>query len=166
MSLSYNGLDNVEYNSSSEDDEEKEMKRKKELVARWKQQALKRTNSHVYILTMEEKDHAMRGQEELKLIGAYDTKEAAVVASVAVDTSYGTFDSAIADIFTDDSDHVDNRENPPDDGILIQIGQEDVGEGDLVRLLIKKVDVLGVVKESYSSKEAPNNEKGQKKRRL
>jgi hypothetical protein len=151
--------------SDDESEDEEEKTRKEAVVAKWKQQAraLQQTNSHVYLLMREEQNHARRGGEAKTLVGVYDSKEAAVAASMDVETGYGTFDSAIADDFKDD--HVDNRETPPDDGILIQIGSEDAGEGDLVRLLIERIDVLGLEEES-SSKEAPKKGKGQKKRRL
>ena len=70
----------------------------------------------------------MTWYKDPKVIGAYATKEAAVAAASTVDTEYGTFDEAIKTMFDEgDFDHKDNRGNPPDDGMLIQIGSAGSG---------------------------------------
>ena len=91
---------------------------------------------HVYVLSLTSVDHGRNYRPEHEIVGVYSTKAAAAYAAGSVDTEYGTFDSAIESMFEDD--HVDNRENPPDSGVLIQIGSEDTGEGDYVELSIEK----------------------------
>ena len=99
--------------------------------------------THVYVLMLEEWHHGWRGGwvEDAQVIGVYISKEAAALASGDINTSYGTFNEAIdpnRGDFSDEFHHEDNRSNPPDDGILIQLGGKDVGEGDYVRLTIQK----------------------------
>ena len=98
--------------------------------------------THVYVLMLEEWHHGWRGgwAEDAQVIGVYISKEAAALASGDINTSYGTFNEAIepGGTFCGEFDHEDNRSNPPDDGILIQIGGDGIGEGDYVRLTIQK----------------------------
>ena len=125
--------------------DDKEVGATKEEILAWKEQAakIKATQQSVYILTLEEWDHSGnwgRGPDE-KIIGVFDSKTAAVATSVTVDTMYGTFDEAIKEMFQDG--HEDNRKNPPDNGILLQIGGgEDIGCGDYARLIMKKKAIL------------------------
>ena len=118
--------------------------------AEWLEQSeyLKPNQSHVYVLTLVQYDHSGnwgRGPD-IEIIGIYDSKAAAVAKSVTVATPYGTFDEAIKDMFEDA--HVDNRMNPPDDGILVKIGDDYVGEGDYCQLEIKKQQVEGLQKQA------------------
>lgn len=96
--------------------------------------------THVYVLMLEEWHHGWGGgwAEDAQVIGVYISKEAAALASGDIDTSYGTFNEAIATTFAGEFDHEDNRSDPPDDGILIQLGGDGIGEGDYVRLTIQK----------------------------
>ena len=118
--------------------------------AEWLEQSeyLKPNQSHVYVLTLVQYDHSGnwgRGPD-IEIIGIYDSKAPAVAKSVTVATPYGTFDEAIKDMFEDA--HVDNRMNPPDDGILVKIGDDYVGEGDYCQLEIKKQQVEGLQKQA------------------
>ena len=101
--------------------------------------------THVYVLILEEWNHGWGSGQESKVIGVYISKEAAVLASGDINTSYGTFDKAIEPNrgdFSSEFDHKDYRSNPPDDGILIQLGGDDIGEGDYIRLKIQKMPLL------------------------
>ena len=98
--------------------------------------------THVYVLILEEWNHGWGGghKEDAEVVGVYISKEAAALAAGDIGTSYGTFDEAIEPergTFSDEFDYEDNRKDPPDDGILIQLGGKDIGEGDYVRLKIK-----------------------------
>ena len=126
--------------------EEEEVGATKQEIAVWKDQAkkLKSTKQSAYILTLVEWDHSGnwgRGPDE-NIIGIFDSKAAAVARSVTVDTCYGEWDEAIKDMFPDG--HEDNRNNPPDNGTLIQLGGADIGEGDYVRLVITKKDIFSL----------------------
>jgi len=101
--------------------------------------------THIYVLILDEHNHGWgRGYtEDGKVIGVYISKEAAVSASGEVDT--GTFDEAIEPekgIYSEEGCYIDNRNNPPDDGTLIQLGGKDIGEGDYVRLRIQKKPLM------------------------
>ena len=101
--------------------------------------------THVYVLILEEWNHGWGSGQDSKVIGVYISKEAAVLASGDINTSYGTFDKAIEPNrgdFSSEFDHKDYRSNPPDDGILIQLGGDDIGEGDYIRLKIQKMPLL------------------------
>ena len=106
--------------------------------------------THIYVLILDEHSHGWgRGYtEDGKVIGVYISKEAAVSASGDVDTSYGTFDEAIEPeegTYAEEGCYIDNRNNPPDNGTLIQLGGKDIGEGDYVRLrILKKPLLLGL----------------------
>ena len=63
---------------------------------------------------------------------------------MTVGTCYGKWDEAIEDMFSGDYEHEDNRNNPPDNGTLIQIEGDDIGEGDYVRLVITKKDIFSL----------------------
>ena len=88
------------------------------------------------------------GDKELTvLFGAYSSKEAAVAASSGeVDKEYGILDVAIEDddLFKEKGDRLDNRSDPPDDGVLLLIGGRGVVDGKYIRLDICKMPVLGM----------------------
>ena len=62
------------------------------------------------------------------------TRKSLVAASGYVETDYGTVDEAIepdsgnglGGIFGEEDHHEDNRDDPPDNGVLIQLGGRDV----------------------------------------
>lgn len=113
--------------------------------------------SHVFVLSYVAHNHAGEDPEK-EIVGVYNSKAAAVAHAGSVNTDYGTFDEAIAEDFEDC--HEDNREEAPDDGVLIQIGDEDVGEGDHAVLFISKMTVLGMPTAESKAKKA----KGQTER--
>jgi hypothetical protein len=69
-------------------------------------------------------------------------------------------------LFGEDYDYIDNRHNPPESGILMQLGGES-GEGDYERFIIKKVDIqeLGS-KDSITKVAKQDTKKAAKKRRV
>lgn len=119
------------------------------LKKKWKSEANKLTTviDCVYILTIEEHNHAC--EDSSNVVGLFNTKDAAIAASTKVETAYGSFDSAIKDMFEDD--FIDSRKNPPDNGVLLQIGSDETGEGDYSRLLISKFSVQGFKEEKKRS---------------
>lgn len=135
---------------NSEDDEEVGATR--EEIEQWKKQekTLKPTKQSIYILTLEEWNHSAnwRRDADKTVIGVFDSKAAAVAKSATVDTGWGSFDEAIKDMFRDDYEHVDNRKNPPNNGVLLQVGGRDIGEGDYARLVISKQQVYGLPKKN------------------
>ncbi|CAB9514540.1 expressed unknown protein [Seminavis robusta] len=95
-------------------------------------------NKPVSVLSLISENHATRHRPEHTLVGAYTSKAVAVEAAGVVEADgYGTFEDALDKMLEDD--HIDNRQNPPDDGCLIQIGSKETGEGNFVRLEIKKM---------------------------
>jgi len=145
--------------SSSEDEKENAS-----LVAEWKEQSdqLEPTGSHVYILTLATHSHSSDGDEAAEFIGAFNSKAAAVAKSVTVWTPWGTFDEAKEDM----GDDKDNRKNPPDNGILFQVGGEDIGEGDYCRLLINKQPIVGLTEQLGSSQQnKAKRKKGTKRKK-
>eukprot|EP00977_Amphora_coffeiformis_P003279 scaffold609_cov170-Amphora_coffeaeformis.AAC.33 len=100
-------------------------------VAKWKEQAthLHASGDRVYVLTHEDIDQANHHRPKTRIIGVYDSRDAAVVASMNVESQYGRFDEAMKELF--EVDHEDNRENRPDNGVLIQLGSEGSGKKDI-----------------------------------
>lgn len=148
---SENYEDYDEYDEGSDvdtvDTEEEKNAQKDAQIAEWKKQSnqLRPNGAHVYILTLEEIGHDH--EPWFKTIGIFDSKAAAVAKSASVNTVWGTFDEAMKDTFSneDEFDNKDNRMNPPDNGVLIQVGGEDYGMGDYSRLVIKKHSILSLV---------------------
>lgn len=129
--------------------------RRDSLVAKWKEQSgqLKSTGTEAYLLFLTGWDHRRSWHEEPEIIGIFDSKAAAVARASTVKCEYGMFDEAIEDYGCEE----DTRDDPPDDGVLIQIG----GAGDFVdfcRLSIKKLHILGF-------QDADVKEEGAKKRK-
>ena len=150
-----------------EDPEERDRKHKQN-AAKWKGRSVKSTGKAVYVLTLESWDHSGnygRGPD-VTVIGAFDSKEAAVAKATSCETSYGTFDGAVEDMFHDD--YIDKRDVPPDNGILMQIGSRDSGEGDYERFLIEKIEIEGidttVGKKKQSTKQPPKGKAAKKPR--
>lgn len=87
-------------------------------------------------------------EDDAILAGVYVTKEAAAAASGDIDTEkYGTFDEALdpEKCWLVCEEFEDHRDDPPDDGVLIQIGGYP-GERpthDFIRLSIRKMPLLG-----------------------
>ncbi len=131
----------VEYDEDSEEEKNAQMHAQ---IATWNKQSnrLRSSGNHVYILTLEEVGHDH--EPWFRTIGIFDSKAAAVAKSVTVNTVWGTFDEAIKDMFSAEYDHKDNRMNPPDDGVLIEVGGEGCGEGDYSRLMIKRQSILSL----------------------
>lgn len=102
--------------------------------------------THVYVLILKEWHHGWGGgYKTTKVIGVYISKEAAVLVSGDIETSFGTFNKEIdpeRGTFGGEFDHIDNRNNPPDDGILVQLGGEDIGAGDYACLKLQKTPLL------------------------
>lgn len=102
-----------------------------------------KAGSHVYVLTRELDDRKYGRKAEVDLIGIYTSKNAAVASAGDVDTDgYGTFDEAINEDFKDC--HEDFRDEAPDEGLLLEVGNRDHGGGFNVQLLINKTEVLGM----------------------
>ena len=150
--------------------EEEEVEVTKEEVAAWEDQArkLKATEKYVYILTLEEwsqcrnyYDRDYGDGPSVKIIGLFNSKAAAVAKSVTVKTMYGKFDETIKDICKQEGVYVDYRKDPPDDGTLFQIGdEEDFDDGAYARLVISKQNIFGL---PQSDNDDDNN--NQKKKR-
>ena len=139
---------------SSEDEEDENEKEEKAMKEKWAEQSkkLQPTRAFIYILTLESNSHDRSWRGEFDIIGAFDSLDAAVAKSITVETDYGKFDDAIKDMFSNEFEHIDNRKNPPEDGILIQLGGDDVGEGDYCRLVITKRPILGISETAIETK--------------
>ena len=135
--------------NEDEENEGKELEQEQEkaIKEKWAEQSkkLQPTSAHIYILTLESNSEDRSWQAEFNVIGAFDSLNAAVAKSITIETDYGKFDDAINDIFSSKFDHIDNRKNPPEDGILVQLGGNDVGEGGYCRLLITKKPILHIL---------------------
>lgn len=149
-------------------DNEAEDRKRQQNAAKYIDQSVKSTGRSVYILIFESWDHSGnygRGADN-DTLGAFDSKEAAVAVATNYQTNYGTFDEAVKDMFGDDYDYVDNRHNPPDNGVLMQLGSEDSGEGDYERFIIKKVDIQGLGPKKKRSTNQSSKKKAIKKPRV
>jgi hypothetical protein len=109
------------------------------LAAKRKEQAQQLTSSQfVYVLVL-----------DTIIIGVFASKEAAVARTSEVkphilDTLFdgcNSIDEAIKQF----GNIIDNRDNPPDDGILVQLGSEyDDFDSSVSRIMIKKMPVLAL----------------------
>lgn len=141
-----------------EESEDEQEKKQQELLKKLNEQSryVNPVGTYVYVLNVESWNHSANYQcpPENITVGIFDSKDAAVAMSGSYDSSgYGTFDEALIEFHNDyeEGDAIDNRDSPPDDGILIQVGNEDTGMGDYCRLLISKVPLLGFT-EKHNSK--------------
>lgn len=98
--------------------------------------------TYVFVLTRINHNHAANFEPEV--MGVYASKDIAARVAGSLDTyELGTFDEAL-----DEYEHniegtvIDNRQNPPDSGILLQVGHEDEGEGDHIILEIQKMPLV------------------------
>jgi len=95
--------------------------------------------SCVYVLSLEEHEHS-GDESEHTMVGVYNSKLAAIAGSSTVELgAFGRIDDAMAQWL--EAIWEDNREHPPDDGVLLEFHVE---EGDYARLHIKKMEVLGL----------------------
>ena len=120
-------------------------------------------NAFVFVLSLIKVHHGNGHQPEHEIVGVYASKAAAVTASGSVETYYGTFDEAIECDY--EEDHIDNTEDPPDDGCLLQIGSYDTGEGDYVELNISKFPLITESPTTVGSKAKTKKSKPAKKAR-
>ena len=138
-------------------------------AAKYIGQSVKSTGRSVYILLLSNHGITVATTEEgadNDTLGAFDSKEAAVAVATNYQKNYGTFDEAVKDMFGDDYGYVDNRHNPPDNGVLMQLGSEDSGEGDYERFIIKKVDIQGLGPKKKRSTNQSSKKKSIKKPRV
>ena len=96
----------------------------------------------MYVLSLISVNHALNHVPEQSNIGVYSSKEAACAAAGSLDTGgYGTFDYVIENRLQESVE--DNRDNPPNNGCLLQIGDAEEGEGDYVQLKIEQFTIQG-----------------------
>ena len=94
---------------------------------------------------MEEYNHS-GDDADTRIVGVYSSKEAAVASAGSVESrDWGNLVETARQY--DEGDLQDYRDNPPDDGVLLQLFGEDIGEGDYARILIKRYPVLGLKKQ-------------------
>jgi hypothetical protein len=115
--------------------------------------------SDVYVVTLEEINHGNGHEPETKVVGVFNSKAAAVAHVGSIDTMAGTFDSAVQDY---EDSHEDNRDNPPDNGVLVQLGHGDEGEGDVTRMWIQKLQITGIP-HGYTAANSKKNKKNRKR---
>eukprot|EP00934_Nitzschia_sp_Nitz4_P006494 Nitzschia sp. Nitz4//scaffold139_size61406//49965//50339//NITZ4_006466-RA/size61406-processed-gene-0.86-mRNA-1//-1//CDS//3329535870//6484//frame0 len=99
------------------------------------------TGLYVYVLTIKRIYHTGVPAEQA-IVGVYISKESAVHDANNMSFSWGDFDDLIEDCF--EEAYVDNRNNPPDNGILMQLGNNDHGQGNSETLFIEKCQLLGL----------------------
>ena len=114
-------------------------------------------SEYVYVLSKKSVNHGGYDDDDNRVVGVYASKAAAVEAAGDVHTSLGTFESAMSDLC--ENDHEDNRENPPDNGFLLQLGSSETGEGDYIRLDINKFPILGSAGNTAKSNAAKKRKK-------
>mmetsp|Transcript_50619 Transcript_50619/g.74033 ORF Transcript_50619/g.74033 Transcript_50619/m.74033 type:complete len:163 (+) Transcript_50619:91-579(+) len=102
-----------------------------------------RTGTSVYILSVETWEHGTC-EEDSYVWRILDSKEAAIECAGQYETQMGVCFDKVEEEFPGHLT-IDNREKAPDDGILLQFGGKDVGEGDYETLSIKKCVLFGFV---------------------
>ena len=77
-------------------------------------------------------------------MGAYASPKIAAREAGSISTQcWGSFEDALDEFEHNYERYVeDNRHDPPSNGILLQCGSEDYGEGDFVRLEIKRLSIV------------------------
>merc|ERR1712232_1247887 len=110
-----------------------------------------RIMSFVYVLMMDVWCHGAGEEEESKedgggceIVGVYKSKASAISDAGSLPCPWcDSFDDAIENVFSDC--YVDNRneKNPPENGLLIQLGDANRGDGDRVMLYIEKHSLNG-----------------------
>jgi hypothetical protein len=81
----------------------------------------------------------------VEVMGIYASKEIAARVAGSLDTdSWGTFEEALDEFEKnyDDATVIDNRLDPPNNGVLLQVGSEDEGEGDYSLLEISRMPIV------------------------
>ena len=99
-------------------------------------------SADVYIVTRTIKDHGYGSETEI--MGAYASPKIAAREAGSISTQcWGSFEDALDEFEHNYESYVeDNRHDPPSNGILLQCGSEDYGEGDFVRLEIKRLSIV------------------------
>lgn len=78
-------------------------------------------------------------------MGIYASKEIAARVAGRLDTdSWGTFEDALDEFDQnyDDATVIDNRLDPPSNGVLLQVGSKHEGEGDYALLKISRMPIV------------------------
>lgn len=104
----------------------------------------------VFVLTLVDIDHGLKYVPQTEIVGVYRSKEAAAAAAGKVNSKYGPMDAELTDGGMFEDNHEDNRDNPPDSGILIQLGSEH--DMDLTTLKIEKFPIQGTPENAKKSK--------------
>mmetsp|Transcript_24759 Transcript_24759/g.36647 ORF Transcript_24759/g.36647 Transcript_24759/m.36647 type:complete len:125 (+) Transcript_24759:70-444(+) len=107
------------------------------------------SGSVVFVLMLETICHSEDPMDP-EIVGVYNSKEAAAASAGGISSPYGDFQGAIGNEM--EECYTDNRKNPPDNGVLIQLGDDDYGEGDIARLTIAKFPIQGMEDASSSNK--------------
>ena len=99
------------------------------------------------------------GDPAVEMVGIYNSKAAAVADSVTVCNFWDrrVFDDAIQDWDLDHPDYVDNRMDPPDDGILWKIFYPCKEKDQYCELRIKKHAIMGLEEKQKATKVNDNS---------
>jgi hypothetical protein len=93
---------------------------------------------YVYVLTLKSVDPYEELDDPVGVVGVYASKAAAVAASGEISTSrWGSFDEMMKDVDFENA-VTDNRQNPPSDGTLLKVGDEEHDQGYYEELIIEK----------------------------
>jgi hypothetical protein len=117
----------------------------------------------VYVLSIEDSSHEKNFIPDSEIVGVYNSKAAALqfASTYVTPESLLSFDDMIEE-YGEDGMVVDVRKKGsiiPDNGVIMQYGDDHIGASDIVRLLICKNPITGILTpESSSSSLASDDE--------
>lgn len=95
-----------------------------------------------YVVTYEEWNHGLPTETAHAVVGVFKTKEAAAAAVGGYEgTGWGAMDS-VTEEDREEFGSTDNRDNPPENGLLFSLFADGTGEGDFIRFHIEKLPLL------------------------
>ncbi|EJK71527.1 hypothetical protein THAOC_07021 [Thalassiosira oceanica] len=111
-----------------------------------------------YVVTYEEWNHGLPTETQHAVVGVFRTKEA---AAAAMGEYKGTGWGAMNSVTKEDREEfgsTDNRDNPPENGLLFSLFAEGTSEGDFIRFHIEKFPLLDCAVEADAKKKAKHEE--------
>ena len=119
-----------------------------------------------YVVTYEEWNHGLPTETAHAVVGVFKTKEAAAAAVGEYEgTGWGAM-SRLTEEELEDFGSTDNRDNPPENGLLFNLFADGTGEGDFIRFHVTKLPLLNFAAvESDNVKKKARREEEERRRK-
>ena len=119
-----------------------------------------------YVVTYEEWNHGLPTETAHAVVGVFKTKEAAAAAVGGYEgTGWGAMDS-VTEEDREEFGSTDNRDNPPENGLLFSLFADGTGEGDFIHPISHREASSAGLRQTTSRNKPGEEEEETRRRRV